>query len=117
MWLWRLSRSSLTVCILSPILLSVKKQPTVAASVTAGSAAQQSISAAAQMVLSSKAKRDSFSECKGREIFPHETPKKSVVNNTKTRKNAIVEYVDYEIPITQLKGPKGNGDMQAARRD
>jgi len=41
-------------------------------------------------------------------------------NNTslqKTRKNAIVEYPDYQIPVTQLKGPKGNGDMQAAKRD
>jgi len=35
----------------------------------------------------------------------------------KTRKNAIVEYLDYQIPVTQLMGPKGNGDMQAARRD
>jgi len=32
------------------------------------------------------------------------------------RKNAIVEYPDYQIPVTQLKGPKGNGDMQAAKR-
>jgi len=32
--------------------------------------------------------------------------------NKKTRKNAIVEYLDYQIPVTQL-----NGDMQAARRD
>jgi len=30
----------------------------------------------------------------------------------KTRKNAIVEYLDYQIPVTQL-----NGDMQAAKRD
>jgi len=35
----------------------------------------------------------------------------------KTRKNAIVGYLDYQIPVTQLKGPKGNGDMQAAKRD
>jgi len=34
-----------------------------------------------------------------------------------TRKNAIVEYLDYQIPVTQLMGPKGNGDMQAAKRD
>jgi len=34
-----------------------------------------------------------------------------------TRKNAIVEYLDYQIPVTQLKGPKGNWDMQAAKRD
>jgi len=32
-----------------------------------------------------------------------------------TRKNA--EYLDYQIPVTQLKGPKGNGDVQAAKRD
>jgi len=31
--------------------------------------------------------------------------------------NVIVEYLDYHIPVTQLKGPKGNGDMQAAKRD
>jgi len=30
----------------------------------------------------------------------------------KTRKNAIVEYLDYQIPVTQL-----NRDMQAAKRD
>jgi len=30
----------------------------------------------------------------------------------KTRKNAIVEYLDYQIPVTQL-----NGDMQASKRD
>jgi len=35
----------------------------------------------------------------------------------KTRKNARVEYLDYQIPVTQLKGPNGNGDMQAAKRD
>jgi len=43
-------------------------------------------------------------------------------NLIKARKNAIVEYLDYQIPVTQipvtqLKGPKGNGDMQAARLD
>jgi len=38
-------------------------------------------------------------------------------SNTKTRKNAIVEYPDYQIPVTQLEGPKGNGDMQAAKRN
>jgi len=37
--------------------------------------------------------------------------------NFKTRKHAIVEYLDYQIPVTQLKGPKGNGDVQAAKRD
>jgi len=48
----------------------------------------------------------------------------------KTRKNAIFEYVDYQIPVTQLKGQKGLSDtrysakgtkgkwsMQAAKRD
>jgi len=34
------------------------------------------------MVLRSKAKKDLVSECKGREILPHETPKKSDINNT-----------------------------------
>jgi len=29
-----------------------------------------------------------------------------------TGKNAIVDYLDYQIPVTQLKGPTGNGDMQ-----
>jgi len=35
----------------------------------------------------------------------------------KTRKNALVECLNYQIPVTQLKGAKGNGDMQAAKRD
>jgi len=35
----------------------------------------------------------------------------------KRRKNAVVEYPDYQIPVTQLKGPKGYGDMQAAKQD
>jgi len=30
--------------------------------------------------------------------------------------NAIVD-LEYQIPVTQLKGPKGNGDMQAAKQD
>jgi len=34
-----------------------------------------------------------------------------------TRENAIVEYLDYQIPDNLLKGPKGNGNMQAAKRD
>jgi len=34
-----------------------------------------------------------------------------------TRENAIVEYLDYQILVTQLKGPNGNGDMQAVTRD
>jgi len=29
----------------------------------------------------------------------------------------LVEYLDYQIPVTQLKGPKRNGDIQAAKRD
>jgi len=40
-----------------------------------------------------------------------------VTKTVKTRKNALIEYLDYQIPVTQLKGPKGNGDMQAAKRD
>jgi len=36
---------------------------------------------------------------------------------SKIRKNAIVEYLDYQIPVTQLMGPKEYGDMQAAKRD
>jgi len=40
-----------------------------------------------------------------------------VYTKNKTRKNAIVEYLDYQIPVTQLMGPKGNGDMHAAKRD
>jgi len=39
------------------------------------------------------------------------------LSRNKTRKNAIVEYLDYQILVPQLKGPKGNGDMQAAKRD
>jgi len=41
----------------------------------------------------------------------------SIDSHNKTRENAVVEYLDYQIPVTQIKGPKGNGDMQAARRD
>jgi len=37
---------------------------------------------------------------------------KSLTNSIKTRKNAIVEYLDYQIPVTQLYG-----DVQAAKRD
>jgi len=36
---------------------------------------------------------------------------------SKKRKNAIVEYLDYQIPVTQLKGQRENGDMQATKRD
>jgi len=28
------------------------------------------------------------------------------------RKNAVVEYLDYQIAVTQLMGPKGNGDIK-----
>jgi len=28
-----------------------------------------------------------------------------------------VEYLDYQIPVTRLKGTKGSRDMQAAKRD
>jgi len=38
-------------------------------------------------------------------------------NIMKTKKNAIVDYLDYQIPVAQLKGPKGNGDMQATKGD
>jgi len=31
-------------------------------------------------------------------------------------KNAIVEYLDYQVSVTHLKEPKGNGDIQAAKR-
>jgi len=34
-----------------------------------------------------------------------------------TRKNAIVEYLDCQIHVNQLKVQKGNGDMQAAKQD
>jgi len=34
----------------------------------------------------------------------------------KSKPNKEVEYLDYLIPVTQVKGPKGNGDMQAANK-
>jgi len=43
--------------------------------------------------------------------------KRQCNNRQLTRKIAIVEYLDYQIPVIQLKGPKENGDMQAAKRD
>jgi len=59
-----------------PKKIAVDRQPTVAGSETlsgyTGSAAQQSISAAAY----------SISECKWRQILPYEMVEKSVVNNT-----------------------------------
>jgi len=33
--------------------------------------------------------------------------------SSETRKNAIVEHLHYQIPATQLKGPKGNGEQQS----
>jgi len=42
---------------------------------------------------------------------------KGKINSLKTRKNAIVEYLDCQIPVTQLKGPKRNGYMLAEKRD
>jgi len=32
-------------------------------------------------------------------------------------KNKEERYLDYKISVTQLKEPKGNGDIQAAKRD
>jgi len=29
-----------------------------------------------------------------------------LTSETKIRKNVIVEYLDYQIPVTQLRGPK-----------
>jgi len=40
-----------------------------------------------------------------------------LIRKVKTRKNALVEYLDYQIFVTQLKGSKGDGDMQATKRD
>jgi len=34
-----------------------------------------------------------------------------------TKNNVIVEYLDYQIPVYQLKGPRGDEDVQAAKRD
>jgi len=45
------------------------------------------------------------------------TQRKFVSAACHARKGALVEYLIYQIPVTQLKGPKGNGDMQAAKRD
>jgi len=45
-------------------------------------------------------------------ILVHQRPSKN-----KKRKTAIVEYLDYQIPITQLKGPNGNGNMKVAKRN
>jgi len=45
----------------------------------------------------------------------HKTSHNLYLNYKKTRKNAIVEYLGYQILVTQLNGPKGNGDMQASQ--
>jgi len=36
--------------------------------------------------------------------------------NLKKRKNAIVEYLDYQIPVTHLNGQKENGDASSKAR-
>jgi len=41
----------------------------------------------------------------------------AVGNKSKTRKNAPIEYLDYQVPVTQLKGVKGDGDIKAEKRD
>jgi len=46
-----------------------------------------------------------------------QTGKNAIVEYLDSKKNAIVEYLDYQIPVRQLMGPKGIGDMQAAKRD
>jgi len=38
----------------------------------------------------------------------HSRPVRSIEN---------IAAVDYQIPVTQLKRPKGSGDMQAAKRE
>jgi len=38
-------------------------------------------------------------------------------SSMKRRTNAIVDYLEYQMPVTKLNGQKGNGDMQAATRD
>jgi len=38
-------------------------------------------------------------------------------SSMKRRTNAIVDYLEYQMPVTKLNGQKGNGDMQAAKRD
>jgi len=50
-------------------------------------------------------KQINWSNLKKKNLLVHDEIK------IKTRKNAIVEYLDYQIPVTQL-----NGDMQAAKR-
>jgi len=43
---------------------------------------------------------------------PERGANQSIFTSELTRKNAIVEYLDYQIPATQL-----NRDMQVAKRD
>jgi len=38
----------------------------------------------------------------------HQYSLKKIISVKITRKNAIVEYLDYQISDTQVKGPKGN---------
>jgi len=37
------------------------------------------------------------------------------VTGIKIRRNVKIECPDYQIPVTQLKGPKEDGDIQAAK--
>jgi len=46
-----------------------------------------------------------------RTMFRSKAHKITTVKVNKTKKNAIVEYLDYQIPVTQL-----NRDMQVAKR-
>jgi len=39
-----------------------------------------------------------------------------VAPTKKTRKNAIVECLDYQIRVNQRQRPKGDGDMESAKR-
>jgi len=54
-----------------------------------------------------------FELCAEYTLFKDESEKITMNSfQSKTRKSAIVEYLDYQIPVTQQ-----NGDMQAAKRD
>jgi len=65
-----------------------------------------------QPAASSTQNRDAGLESLEWSQFPLGTTTRVFLESHKTRKNAIVEYLDYQIPVTQL-----NGDMQAAKRD
>jgi len=43
-------------------------------------------------------------------------PQSSDMSPIESKEKRCSQYLDYQIPVTQLKGPKGNGDMQAAKR-